>query len=95
MRSLIVAVALVALFPLTTSAQSIEGAWERVDITFEGGPNPRTLEGQGFVIFMDGHFIVLEVNGLTRWTTAGVGRLPNRCRDRCSGKTLRGGRRNL
>ena len=40
---LIVAVALVALFPLTASAQSIVGAWERVSITIEGGQNPRTV----------------------------------------------------
>ena len=51
--------------PAQTSAQSVEGVWERVDIVFEGGPNPRTLQEQGFGIFMDGHFIVLEVNGLT------------------------------
>ena len=57
------AVALVALFPLATSAQSIEGVWERVDIKFEGGPNPRTVEKLGYVILMEGHFSVLEVNG--------------------------------
>ena len=62
MRSLIIVAALVALFPLTASAQSIEGVWERVDITYEGGPNPETVKEQGFVIFMDGHFSVLEVN---------------------------------
>ncbi len=62
MRYLIVAVALVALFPLTTSAQSIEGVWERVDAVFEGGPNPRTVQEKGFGIFLEGHFSVLEDN---------------------------------
>ena len=33
-----------------------------MDITYEGGPNPRTVKEQGLVIFMDGHFSVLEVN---------------------------------
>ena len=62
MRYFIVAIALVALFPLTTSAQSIEGVWERVDAVFEGGPNPRTVKGKGFGIFLEGHFSVLEDN---------------------------------
>ncbi len=62
MRYLIVAVALVALFPLTTAAQSIEGVWERVDAVFEGGPNPRTVQEKGFAIFLEGYFSVLEDN---------------------------------
>ena len=62
MRYLIVAIAFVALFPLTTSAQSIVGAWERVSITFEGGPNPRTVNQKGFAIFTEDHIAVLEVN---------------------------------
>ena len=62
MRGLNIAVALLALFPMTTSAQSIVGAWDRVDITFEGGPNPRTVGQKGIAIFTEDRFAMLEDN---------------------------------
>ena len=62
MRYLIVAVALVALFPLTTAAQSLEGGWQRTSITFEGGPNPGTSTQPSFVMFTAGHFMAMEIN---------------------------------
>ncbi len=66
MRYLIIAVALVALFPLTTSAQSIVGAWERVSITIEGGRNSRTVNQKGFAIFTENHIAVIEDDTMGR-----------------------------
>ena len=65
MRYLIVAVALVALFPLTTSAQSLEGVWQRTEITFEGGGNTTTVTQPGLTIFTDTHVASLEDNNST------------------------------
>ncbi len=62
MRSFIIAVALVALFPLTTSAQSFEGAWQRVSATFEGGGNSRTSTQPSLILVTAGHFAGVEIN---------------------------------
>ncbi len=65
MRYLIVAVALVALFPLAASAQSLEGVWQRTEITFEGGGNTTTVTQPGLTIFTDTHVASLEDNSPT------------------------------
>ena len=53
MRKLIVAVALVALFPLSASAQSVVGVWRLV----EAGPEGNTAPVQsGMSIFTQTHF---------------------------------------
>ena len=62
MRYFIIVIALVALFPLTTSAQSLEGGWQRTSITFEGGQNPGTSTQPSFVMFTAGHFVAMEIN---------------------------------
>ena len=63
MRSLIIAVALVALFPLITSAQSIVGVWQRTEIVIEGGPSTFRSDQPGLSIITDTHIATLEDNG--------------------------------
>ena len=69
MRYLIVAVGLVALFPLTTAAQSIEGVWQRTEIVFAGGPATVRSTQPGLSIITDTHIAALEDNGQALRTT--------------------------
>ncbi len=71
MRYLIVAVALVALFPLTASAQSLEGLWQRTQITIEGGGNTVISTQPGLVLFANNYAAVLEDNGQAARSTLG------------------------
>ena len=72
MRYLIVAVGLVALFPLTTAAQSIEGVWQRTEIVFAGWPATVRSTQPGLSIITDTHIATLEDNGQALRTTLGL-----------------------
>ncbi len=53
-RLTVVAVALVALFPCTASAQSIEGAWRLAEYSSPDGPT--YTEPASLMIFADGYY---------------------------------------
>ena len=63
-RTLIVAVALLVLFPLSAAAQSLVGAWTLEQVEVTGGDNPGTFtQRPGLAIVTATHYIRMNVLG--------------------------------
>ena len=63
-KTLIVAVALLVLSPLTAAAQLLVGAWTLEQTEVTGGDNPGTFTGlAGLAVFTERHFSLMREEG--------------------------------